>query len=82
MISENLKKRIITSILLFFLLILIINYKLIFLYSLIVIGIFSIIEFNDLIKKIVKNINIKLIFNVTFIIYLFIYCSVFFFLQI
>tara|TARA_X000000950_G_C13726372_1_gene582401 strand:- start:204 stop:857 length:654 start_codon:yes stop_codon:yes gene_type:complete len=80
MISENLKKRIITSILLFFLLILIINYKPIFLYSLIVIGIFSIIEFNDLIKKIVKNINIKLIFNVTFIIYLFIYCSVFFLL--
>ena len=80
MISENLKKRIITSILLFFLLILIINYKPIFLYSLIVIGIFSIIEFNDLIKKIVKNINIKLIFNITFIIYLFIYCSVFFLL--
>ena len=80
MISENLKKRIITSILLFFLLILIINYKPIFLYSLIVIGIFSIIEFNDLIKKIVKNINIKLIFTITFIIYLFIYCSVFFLL--
>ena len=80
MISENLKKRIITSILLIFLLILVINYKPIFLYSLIVIGIFSIIEFNDLIKKIVKNINIKLIFILIFIVYIFIYFSIFFLL--
>ena len=80
MISENLKKRIITSMLLIFLLILVINYKPIFLYSLIVIGIFSIIEFNDLIKKIVKNINIKLIFILIFIVYIFIYFSIFFLL--
>ena len=55
MISENFKKRLFTSFFLILILFLMISYDPIFLYALLVIGIFSIIEFVDIIKKI----NIK-----------------------
>ena len=81
MISENLKKRLVTSILLISLLILMIVSKPIFLYFLIVIGIFSIIEFTGLIKNINKKFLLRLVFNLIFIIFIFILFSLFFILS-
>ena len=81
MISENLKKRLVTSILLISLLILMIVSKPIFLYLLIIIGIFSIIEFTGLIKKINKKFLLRLVFNLIFIIFIFILFSLFFILS-
>jgi len=81
MISENLKKRLVTSILLISLLILMIVSKPIFLYLLIIIGIFSIIEFTGLIKKINKKFLLRLVFNLIFIIFVFILFSLFFILS-
>ena len=81
MISENLKKRLVTSILLISLLILMIVSKPIFLYLLIIIGIFSIIEFTGLIKNINKKFLLRLVFNLIFIIFIFILFSLFFILS-
>ena len=79
MISLNLKKRINTSILLFFLFFLILNYNLILVYSLIVLGVISIIEFYSLIKKIIKNRIFSFFVNFTFTLYISFFCIMFFF---
>jgi phosphatidate cytidylyltransferase len=79
MISLNLKKRINTSILLFFLFFLILNYNLILVYSLIVLGVISIIEFYSLIKKIIKNKIFSFFVNFTFTLYISFFCIMFFF---
>ena len=74
---ENLKKRIYTSILLLSLLLLIFinNYAMI--YVLIVVGLFSIIEFTKIILIIFRKNKIKQFFlNLAFIIYIFSFCSV------
>ena len=55
MISKNFSKRIYTSILLFLLIFLIFNSNTIFIYSLIVLGVMSIIEFLSLTKKFIKK---------------------------
>jgi phosphatidate cytidylyltransferase len=78
MISENLKKRIYTSLFLILLLFLMLLLKPILLYFLIIIGIFSIIEFSELIKTINKKFIPKLFFNLVFILFIFIFCLLFF----
>ena len=79
MISLNLKKRINTSILLFFLFFLILNYNLILVYSLIVLGVISVIEFYSLIKKILKNKIFSFFVNFIFTLYISFFCIMFFF---
>ena len=78
MISENLKKRIYTSFFLILLLFLMLFLKPILLYFLIIIGIFSIIEFSELIKAFNKEFIPKLFYNLIFILFIFIFCLLFF----
>ena len=78
MISENLKKRIYTSFFLILLLFLMLFFKPILLYFLIIIGIFSIIEFSELIKAFNKEFIPKLFYNLIFILFIFIFCLLFF----
>ena len=68
----ELKKRIITSILLLFLLYLMINYSYILIISLIIISVVTWIEFNSLIYKVFKkkNLIIKFLFKLLSLIYL------------
>ena len=77
MISRNLFNRITTSLLLFLVLILIFYNKLLLVYALIILGVFSILEFIHLIQKIFKN-RIKILF-VSFMFILFVFCFTFLF---
>ena len=74
---RSLKKRIITSAILLILLYLVIKFKLILVYSLILFGVFSILEFFNLLNKILKNKISKFILNSIFTIYVFFYCFIF-----
>ncbi len=77
--SANLKKRVYTSILLLLLVFLIFISKSILIYSLIVLGILSLIEFNSLIKNIKLNNLYLFILNILFIIFIFIFTYLFLF---
>tara|TARA_Y100000389_G_scaffold46263_1_gene41192 strand:+ start:4127 stop:4777 length:651 start_codon:yes stop_codon:yes gene_type:complete len=79
MILLNLKKRIITSLILFFLIFLIIKFNFILVYSLIVLGIVSCIEFFSILRKIFNNKHYLLIYNLLFTTYVFSFCLIFFF---
>ena len=79
MISLNLKKRVNTSFLLFFLIFLIFNYNYILVYSLIILGVISIIEFFTLIKKILYNKIFAFFVNSFFTLYIFFFCFMFLF---
>ena len=79
MISSNLKKRIYTSIILFLLIYLMVSFNIVLAYSLIVLGILSILEFLNITKKFIKNIFYIFMFNSIFIFYIFIFCFLFFF---
>ena len=81
MISNNLKKRIITSIFLILLISLMFNSLWILSFVLIVIGNFSIIEFSNLINRINKKNLFKFLNNIFFIIYIFLFCFIFFILN-
>ncbi len=70
MISKNFSKRIYTSILLFLLIFLIFNSNIVFIYSLIVLGVLSIIEFLSLTKKFTKKKLIFSLINLIFISYI------------
>ncbi len=78
MISENFKKRLFTSFFLILILFLMISYDPIFLYALLVIGIFSIIEFVDIIKKINIKYLPRLFYSLSFILIVFIFFSLFY----
>jgi len=79
MISQNLKKRIFTSIFLISILVLIFSINFLFVYSLIVLGVLSLLEFLDITKKIIKK-KITLYFlNLIFSIYLSLFCIAFLF---
>ena len=78
MISEDTKKRIYTSIVLVFLLILIISFKFFLVFSLIVLGVIAFLEFCKISKKIFKKKILFITTNVFFSIYIFIFCSIFF----
>ena len=79
MISKNLKKRIYTSIILFLLIFLILSFNIILVYSLIILGVYSILEFLNLTKKITENKIYSILINLFFIIYVFIFSFFFFF---
>ena len=79
MISNNLKKRFYTSLVLLALVVLILNFNFILIYSLIILGVISILEFLNISKKIFKYRFSKIFYNSLFIIYIFIFCFLFFF---
>ncbi len=76
--TKNLNKRIHTSLFLIILSLLMLKYSPVLLFTLIVVGIFSIIEFSLLIKKVLKRNFSIFIFNLIFILYVFIFCGLFF----
>lgn len=70
MIDGNLKKRLITSIILFTVLGLLLNYNFVLLYCIILFGTISILEFTNLLKKIHTNTVLKFFYVSIFIIYI------------
>ena len=74
-----LQKRIYTSFLLLFTVILIFKFNAILVYFLIILGVLSILEFINLTKKINLNQYILILINSFFIFYVFVYCLFFFF---
>ena len=78
MILKNLKKRLWTSLFLFFFVFLIFKSKFVLIYSLLILSVFSILEFLNISKSIFKNITYFL-FNSFFIIFISFF-SLFFFL--
>ena len=79
MIGKDMKKRIKTSSFLFFLTFLIIKYNFILVFSLIVFGVYSLLEFFNISKKIYKKTLYVLTTNLFFIFYVFCFCLFFFF---
>ena len=77
MITNNLKERVFTSLALLFLLSLIIFFNFMMIYSLIVLGTLSLIEFLNLSKKILRNSFTQIICNLIFITYVSIFCLFF-----
>ena len=77
MISENLKKRIFTSVFLLILAFLVYIYLPLLIFILLIIGNLSIIEFSYLLKKISKSKLIILVSNLSFILYLLLFCLFF-----
>mgnify|MGYP001203295315 CR=1 FL=1 len=78
MMEKNLKKRIFTSIALLLLTILFFMSKLVLIYTLIVLGILSIMEFSNLMNKIYKEKMIIFFSNIVFIVYIFLFSFFFF----
>ena len=79
MISSNLKKRLNTSLFLFLILILIFKYNFLLGFTLIVLGVLGIIEFLSILKKILKKKLFFYLSNIIFIIYIFTFCTLFFY---
>ena len=79
MMTVNFKKRILTSIFLFILILLFLSSDFVLIYSLIVLGVLSIIEFLNLSKKIFDNRFFLFLANFSFIFYIFIFCFLFIF---
>ena len=78
MISDNLKKRIYTSLALLGLVILMFNSNIMLIYFLIIMSVLSILEFSQLTKKISDSLIIFSIINLFFIIYIFVFSFMFF----
>ncbi len=70
MIDGNLKKRLITSIILFTILALLLSYNFLLIYCIILFGTISILEFINLLKKINSNIVLKFLYVSIFIVYI------------
>ena len=79
MISQNLKERFLTSFFLIILIILFTKYDFFLVYTLIVLGVLSVIEFIDITKKITANKLYLLISSLSFVSYIFIFCFLFIF---
>ena len=79
MIEKNLKKRIFTSLALLLLATLLFYFKFILIYTLIVLGVLSIIEFTNLINKISKKTIFKYFSITLFILYIFLFSFFFFY---
>lgn len=77
MISTEFRNRFLTSILLLILTFLLIKSNIVLICSLLILGIFSLIEFYSLTKKIFKNNLLYFITNISFTIYMFLYCYFF-----
>ena len=78
MIKKDLKKRVVTSIILLFASILMIKFNFISIYILITLGTISFIEFLQISNKIFKKYYFKYFFNFLFIIYILFFCYLFF----
>ena len=76
MISKNLKKRIITSLFLLSLLILMLVFNEILIFSLIIFGVLSIVEFIDITRKTFNRVLVLIISNSIFVIYVFMFCII------
>ena len=74
MISQNLKKRFLTSFFLIILIIFFIRFDFFLVYTLIVLGTISIIEFLDITKRITVNKLYLFISNLSFVSYVFTFC--------
>ena len=74
MISKNLKKRIITSLFLLSLFVLMFVFNEILIFSLIIFGVISILEFLNISRKIFNHYLGLIISNLIFVIYIFIFC--------
>ena len=72
--TSNFKKRIYTSFILFFLVFLIFKFNTILVYSLLVLGVFSILEFINISEKIFKKNFFKYFLNSIFIFYISLFC--------
>tara|TARA_E500000178_G_scaffold326065_1_gene353953 strand:- start:2 stop:652 length:651 start_codon:yes stop_codon:yes gene_type:complete len=81
MISNNLKKRIITSIFLSIVILVMFYYKPVLALMLLIIGNFCVIEFSYILNGIYKNNFYKTLVNIIFIIFIFSFCLLFFFLS-
>ena len=81
MISANLKQRIYTSLLLLLLVFLVLNFNIILVYTLILIGVYSALEFLSISKKIFINKFLEIVSNIFFIFYIFLFCFMFYFLS-
>ena len=79
MIEKNLKKRIFTSIALLLLTLLFFISKFVLIYTLIVLGVLSIMEFTNLINRIYKKPKFIFFSNIVFIIYIFLFSFFFFY---
>ena len=79
MISKNFKKRLITSIILLLLIILMMISNFFLIFTLIVLGVLSVLEFLKLTQKIVKRKLYYFTINLVFLIYLSVFCFLFFF---
>ena len=76
MISKNFKKRIITSLFLLSLFILMFVFNEILIFSLIIFGVISIVEFIDITRKIFNHFLALIISNLIFVIYVFMFCII------
>ena len=79
MIKKNLKERIFTSIALLLLTLLFFISKFVLIYTLIVLGVLSIMEFTNLINRIYKEPKFIFFSNIVFIIYIFLFSFFFFY---
>ena len=79
MISQNLKERFLTSFLLIVLIVLFTKYDFFLVYTLIVLGVLSVIEFLDITKKITANKLYLLFSSLSFVSYIFTFCFLFIF---
>ena len=77
MIANNLKKRIYTSFVLLILVFVIFSFDIILTYTLLVLGVLSLLEFIEISKKTFKNKSSLILSNIFFITYIFIFCLFF-----
>ena len=76
MISKNFKKRIFTSLFLLSLFILMFVFNEILIFSLIIFGVLSIVEFIDITRKTFNRVLVLIISNSIFVIYVFMFCII------
>ena len=79
MISSNLKKRILTSLVLFLLVFFIFISNLVLAYSLLVLGVLSVLEFLEISKRIIKKKLSFILINIFFVSYVFTFVAIFLF---
>ena len=80
MITNNLKKRIYTSLALFILVLSIFSFDILLVYFLLILSVISILEFIEITNKIFRTKIILILSNAFFISYIFIFCSFFLYL--
>ena len=78
MIITELKKRVFTSIALLLSIFLMLKFNFILIFILLIFGLFSVLEFFNITKKLSINKILKLFQNLFFVIYIFIFCILFF----